>query len=220
MFTTIAIDGGAASGKSSTARGVAARLGLMLVETGSHYRAVTWLLLRAGIDPADEDAVSAFLAGRKTATTLEGRTARLTLDGEVPPAEALRGAGVNANVSQVSALPAVRDFLFGYQRGQVAVARERGFNGLVMEGRDIGSVILPDADHRFFLEADPETRQQRRAAEGEDDTVSARDRLDTARAHAPLVCPGGATRIDTSRLSLDEVIARIAAQVQGGATAS
>jgi cytidylate kinase len=104
----------------------------------------------------------------------------------------------------------VRSALLAYQRGQADVARERGFRGLIMEGRDIGSVIFPDADFRFFLHADPDERARRRAREGQTDSIAERDRLDTSRKTAPLTCPPGAIDIDSTHLSLDAVVERIA----------
>ncbi len=208
----IAIDGGAASGKSSTARALSERFDLLHVDTGSFYRAVTFKLLEAGVAPEQEEEVAAALRRLAPGTRVEGRTARLEIAGWTPGTE-IRGAAVNANVSRFAALPGVRAFLLEYQRGQREVARGHGFRGLVMEGRDIGSVIFPDADFRFFLHASAEARARRRAAEGGDDRIQERDRLDTQRATAPLVCPEGATAIDTTRLSLDEVVAAIAAKI-------
>jgi cytidylate kinase len=101
-----------------------------------------------------------------------------------------------------------------YQRGQAEVARAHGFCGLVMEGRDIGSVVLPQAEVRVFLQADPLARAQRRAAEGQTDAVAQRDLLDSTRATAPLVCPEGATRIDNTHLPLVEVVAQVKALIQ------
>ena len=97
--------------------------------------------------------------------------------------------GYNAHVAPFAALPSVRTFLLAYQRSQIEVAHQNKFQGLVMEGRDIGSVILPAADFCFFLEADPKTRRERRASEGAQDVIQTRDRLDSGRKTAPLVCP-------------------------------
>jgi cytidylate kinase len=187
----------------------------MHTDTGAHYRTVALALLQAGIAPADGAAIENFLAGESTggarlSTVLEGRSARLAVDGAAPADAALRTPEVNAAVSPFAAVPAVRQFLFDYQRGQPQVARERGFAGLVMEGRDIGSVILPEADVRIFLEADPVARAARRAAEGGVDAVVERDKRDSSRKTAPLVCPPGATRIDNTHLSLAQVVDEIA----------
>jgi cytidylate kinase len=210
-FITVAVDGGAASGKSSTSRALAARFNLMHVDTGAHYRTVTLALLRAGVAPDAEERVAAQLQATVLTTVLEGRTARLAIDGTVPDDTDLRTAAINAVVSPFAAVPAVRRFLFDYQRGQVAVARQHGFDGLVMEGRDIGSVILPEADLRLFLEADPVARAARRAAEGGVDSIAQRDRIDASRTTAPLLCPEGAVRVDSTHLSLDEVVEKVSA---------
>ncbi|MGE9294789.1 MAG: (d)CMP kinase, partial [Puniceicoccales bacterium] len=121
-FIIIAVDGGAASCKSSTSRQVAERLGLLHVDTGSHYRAVTFALLREGVPAGDESAVESRLGQIPLVTALEGRTARISLGGAIPAPEELRSEAVNTHVSQYAAIPAVRQFLFDYQRGQVDVA--------------------------------------------------------------------------------------------------
>ena len=208
-FVIIAVDGGAASGKSSTSRAVAARHNLLHVDTGAHYRTVTLALLRAGLAPEAVAKVPAALAGLVPGTVVEGRAARLAINGVLVPDADIRTPEVNAAVSQFAAVPEVRKFLFDHQRDQVREARGRGFAGLIMEGRDIGSVILPEAAFRFFLEADPDARAARRAAEGGADAVAERDRRDATRAAAPMVCPPGATRIDNTHLSLDEVVSLI-----------
>lgn len=208
-FYIITLDGGAASGKSSTARALAERLHLLHVDTGSHYRAVTYCLMESGLEPDDPCAIVAALHALELGFALEGNLARLTLRGTPLEAEQLRSEAVNQKVSAFSAIPEIRTHLKDYQRSFVEVAREQGFNGLVMEGRDIGSVILPDAPHKFFIEADPETRAARRAAEGQTDTIAARDAQDSKRKTAPLTCPEGAIRIDTSELSISGVVDKI-----------
>ena len=208
-FIVVAVDGGAASGKSSTSRAVAAKHGLLHVDTGAHYRTVTLALLRAGLTPDEAAKVPAALAGLTSGTVVEGRAARLAIDGILFPDADIRTPVVNAAVSKFAAVPEVRRFLFDYQRDQVREARERGFSGLIMEGRDIGSVILPEADLRLFLEADLAARAARRAAEGLADAVAERDRLDASRQAAPMICPPGATRIDNTHIGLDEVVAQI-----------
>jgi len=208
-FIRVAVDGGAASGKSSTSRGVAAGHGLLHIDTGAHYRAVTRALLDAGASPSDGAAVGAALAALRLGTRIVGNAGLLTLGGAVPADASLRTPEVNTAVSRFAALPAVRAFLFDYQRAQVEVARVAGFGGIIMEGRDIGSVILPDAEVRIFLEADADARTARRAAEGQSDAIAVRDRQDATRAAAPMVCPPGATRIDNTNLGLAEVVARV-----------
>ena len=208
-FVRVALDGGAASGKSSTSRGVATRLGLMHVDTGSHYRSLTRALLDAGASPADPASVERALADLRPGTELVGLSARLTLAGRLPADAELRTPEVNAAVSVFAALPAVRAALLHYQRGQVDVARDAGFAGVIMEGRDIGSVVLPDAEVRLFLEADAAARSLRRAAEGQADAVGQRDLLDSTRKAAPLVCAPGVTRLDNTHRPLAEVIALV-----------
>lgn len=218
-FILVAIDGGAASGKSSTARGLAGRFGFLHVDTGSHYRALTCLLLDAGVDLDNEAGIQKCLEQVPLGTRIEKGEARMTISGAEPTQESLRSESVNAHVSQVAAVAAVRRHLFEYQRSQTVVAMDNGFRGLVMEGRDIGSVIFPNATFRFFLEADMATRARRRADQGITDAVDARDRMDSSRKTAPLLCPEGAHRIDTSHLTLDKVIDTLAkiieAQYQG-----
>ena len=205
-FLIVAIDGGAASGKSSTSRALSARFNLLHVDTGSFYRALTAELLRAGAAATDPGAVEQALARITLGTRLEGRSALMEVGGRMVPEAEIRGAEVNAHVSHFAAVPAVRAFLLAYQRGQAGFARDRGFRGLVMEGRDIGSVIFPQADFRFFLHADPAERARRRAREGGNDSIAERDRLDSSRRAAPLSCPPGAIAVDTTFNSLEEVV--------------
>lgn len=213
-FKIITIDGGAAVGKSSTSKGLADRLDLMHVDTGAHYRTLTFALLAKGAAP--EDDLESTLDGLDLKTRLDGRTARLSVDGHTPTEQEIRSPDVNASVSQFAAVSAVRQALFEYQRHQADVAREEGFTGLIMEGRDIGSIIFPDAEHRFFLEADEATRAERRAKEGQTDSIAERDKRDKARKTAPLICPEGATRIDTGPRSLEEVIEHIIRLIEPG----
>jgi cytidylate kinase len=163
-FLIVAIDGGAASGKSSSSRTLSDRFNLLHVDTGSFYRAITAEMLRRGVKADDLNAVKSALAGITLGTRVEGRSAQMEIGGRVA-GEEIRSREVNDHVSHFAALPDVRTALLAYQRDQVNVARQRGFRGLVMEGRDIGSVIFPDADLRFFLHADPVERARRRASE-------------------------------------------------------
>lgn len=215
-FLIVAIDGGAASGKSSTARALAARFPFLHVDTGAHYRAITAEMLRRGIAP-DEAAVARALPELELGTRVQSGAALLEIGGRLPGDE-IRSPAVNAAVSHFAALRPVRAALLQYQRGQVDVARNHGFRGLIMEGRDIGSVIFPDAGLRVFLHADPEERARRRAKEGQLDSVAERDRLDSSRQHAPLTCPPGAIDINSTHLSLDEVVAQIASLVNARLT--
>ncbi|MDQ5979316.1 MAG: CMP/dCMP kinase [Verrucomicrobiota bacterium] len=211
-FIIVAIDGGAASGKSSTSRLLAERFNLLHVDTGSFYRHLTSELLQRRVPVSDRAALLGALPALKFSTRLEGRSARLLIGGQ-PAGDEIRGQQVNENVSHYAAVPEVRAVLLDYQRGQVGVAKQHGFRGLVMEGRDIGSVIFPDADFRFFLHADPAERAKRRAAEGRQDSVAERDRLDSSRKTAPLACPPGAIDIDSTFLTLEQVVDKLAAQI-------
>ncbi len=206
----VAIDGGAASGKSSSSRTLSERFNLLHVDTGSFYRALTAELLRQGVKPDDIGSVRAAVSALALGTRVEGRSAQMEIGGRVVPDAEIRTRHVNDHVSHFAAIPEVRNALLAYQRGQAEVARARGFRGLVMEGRDIGSVIFPDATFRFFLQADPAERARRRASEGGQDSINERDRLDTTRKTAPLACPPGAVSIDSTHLTLAEVVETMA----------
>jgi cytidylate kinase len=212
-FIRVSVDGGAASGKSSTSRRLAQLHGLLHVDTGAHYRSLTRALLLAGATADDPSSVKVALGklriGSRIIARQGARSSALTLDGTLPDDADLRTPEVNAAVSKIAALPAVRTFLLEYQRAQVKLASDHGFAGVVMEGRDIGSVVLPDAEIRIFLEADAEARAQRRAAEGQSDQVTQRDHLDATRKTAPMICPTGAHRLDNTHKSLEEVVAEI-----------
>jgi cytidylate kinase len=205
-FVIIAIDGGAASGKSTTARRLSERFHLLHVDTGSFYRAFTAEFLRRGVAASDAEGIRAALKGIRLGTRIEGRSARIEIDGRIPSEDEIRGRAVNDAVSHFAAIPEVRNALLAYQRGQADVALKNGFRGLVMEGRDIGSVIFPNADFRYFLHADPVERARRRAEEGRQDAIVERDRLDTVRTVSPLACPPGATAIDTTHTGVDAVV--------------
>ena len=203
-FIIVAIDGGAASGKSTTSRILSERFNLLHADTGSYYRAVTAEMLRLGVSPGDAGAVREALGRMRFGTRIAGRSAEIEIGGRAPGDE-IRSREVNGAVSHFAALPEVRAALLGYQRGQADAARAGGFRGLVMEGRDIGSVIFPGADFRFFLLADPAERERRRQREGLVDRVAERDRIDSSRKTAPLAVPEGAVAIDTTRMTVEEV---------------
>ena len=212
-FIIVAIDGGAASGKSTSSRILAERFNLLHVDTGSFYRAITAEFLRQGVAAADVPAVRQASARLKFGTKLAGRSAQMEVDGRVVPDAEIRSRVVNENVSHFAAIPEVRTALLNYQRDQANVARAHGFRGVVMEGRDIGSVIFPNADFRFFLHAHPEERARRRASEGGQDSIAERDRLDSSRKTAPLACPEGAVSIDTTHLTLPQVVEAMAGPI-------
>ncbi len=205
----IAVDGTSGSGKSSTCRGVAVRLGLRYLDTGAMFRAMTWWMLRHGVDVQDPVAVSALAGEPEIVSGTDPLDPTITVDG-VDVAAAIRADDVNAAVSPVSAVPAVRARLLELQRAVI------GAGGIVVEGRDIGSVVAPDADVKVYLTADPVARAARRAAEegGSDlsatqESLLARDRIDSGRATAPLVMAEGAVHLDTTPYTLDEVIDRV-----------
>ena len=211
----IAIDGPAGSGKSSVSRAVASRLGLAYLDTGAMYRAATWVVLDRGIDPVDTDAVAALMTG-DAAPAIESGTDPaepfIRVDG-VDVAEAIRGELVTSAVSAVSAVGAVRQGMVDLQREH---AHAHASSGIVVEGRDIGSVVLPQADVKVFLTADPSVRAQRRAAEvnvgdtglvtATEDALRARDAKDTTRAISPLAPAEGSIEIDTTNLTFDDVV--------------
>jgi cytidylate kinase len=211
-FIIVAIDGGAASGKSSTARALSNLFNFLHSDTGSYYRALTAEMLRHKADAADVDSVKRALADITLGTKIEGRSARIEISGRLP-GEEIRSREVNEAVSHFAAIPELRSPLLSYQRGQADAARTGGFAGLVMEGRDIGSVIFPDADFRFFLHADPAERERRRVSQGQEDKVAERDRLDSSRKTAPLSQTAGAIAIDTTHLTINEVAARMASLI-------
>ena len=208
-FTIIAIDGGAASGKSSSSRLLAERFNLLHVDTGSFYRHITAELLRRGVSPTDHAAITAVLPKLKFSTRLNGRSAQMLIGGE-PAGDEIRDKSVNEQVAHFAAVPEVREVLMGYQRGQVEVGQQHGFRGLVMEGRDIGSKIFPEADFRFFLFADPVERAKRRAAEGRQDAIGQRDTIDSHRLNQSAQ---GAIAVDSTYLTLEQVVDKMAALI-------
>ena len=195
----VAIDGPAGSGKSTLSRALAIRLGLERLDTGAMYRSVAWAVLRRGVDPADADAVTG-VAGDLVIEVGD----RVTADG-TDITEAIRGPGVSAAVSAVAANPAVRAIMVERQREWV-----RSHGGGVVEGRDIGSVVLPDADLKLYLDASPEVRAARRAEEGAE-AVARRDRLDSTREASPLGRADGARVIDTGAHSVEEIVEQVMA---------
>lgn len=207
----IAIDGPSGSGKSSTSRGVATRLGLRYLDTGAMYRAMTWWMLRAGVDVHDPAAVAARVDEPVIESGTDPQRPTIVVDG-VDVAEAIRSDEVTGSVSPVSAVPEVRARFLREQRDVIAAAVDDGA-GIVVEGRDIGSVVAPDAPVKVFLTADASARASRRAREegGSDvaatqESLLARDRIDSGRATSPLVMADGAVHLDTTPYDLDEVI--------------
>ncbi len=205
----VAIDGPAGSGKSSVARAVAGELGYIDLNTGAAYRAVALLALREGVDL--EDGVLLAKIARRVGLDAEGAR----VDGSPVPEEDLRAPEVSAAASKVSAKPEVREVLLSVQRE--AAQEARGEGGAVVEGRDIGTVVLPEADLKIFLQAAPEERARRRAhqtgREAELDrireAIKKRDRQDSERETSPLKPAPDAVILDTTALSLDEVVSRV-----------
>jgi len=204
----VTVAGQSGTGKSTVSRAVAARVGLPHLDTGAFYRAAALAVIRKGVDPDDDAAVAAIV---ETAA-LEQEDGEMLLDGNDVSRE-IRGRDVTAIVSRVAANPAVRRALVALQRQWVT----RHGGRAVVEGRDIGSVVFPNAALKIFLDARPEVRAARRAVEtGDDhatvlDDLGRRDRFDSTRTASPLSIPEGAVIIDTSDLSFDEVVARVVA---------
>ncbi len=209
----IAIDGPAGSGKSTVAKALAARLGLEYLDTGAMYRSVTFAALRRGIDPSERDQVARIVTDLELTVSPDG----VVVDGVDATIE-IRGPEVGRAVSIVAANPDVRREMVRRQREWVA-ARDGG----VLEGRDIGTVVFPDAELKVYLTADPEVRAQRRSKEVTDldyATVAAdlarRDALDQGREVSPLTEAADAFVVDTTGLSVEEIIDVIAAKVGAG----
>lgn len=200
--SVIAIDGPAASGKSSVARELARRLGFVYVNSGAMYRAVTWHVLENGISPNDSDGIIELVRAAPLRCELVQDRSRIFV-GQVDPGPYLREDRVNDNVSQVSTVPEVRTILVEKMRHY---ARQ---HDLVMEGRDIGSVVFPDTPFKFYIDASPDVRARRRAAEGQRDEIAARDRVDSSRRSSPLVIAEDALVIDSSNLTIDGVVGEI-----------
>ncbi len=209
----VAMDGPSGSGKSSTSRGVADRLGLRYLDTGAQFRAMTAWMLRNGIDVHDPAAVAENAERPMIVSGTDPLAPSISVDGQDVAVE-IRSDEVTAAVSPVATVPAVRARLLDLQRAIITDALASG--GIVVEGRDIGSVVWPEAAVKLYLTADAAARAARRAAEnGVDgaDTVAAteaellrRDQIDSSRTTAPLVVPDGAVHLDTTPYDLAEVI--------------
>ena len=215
MTLVIAIDGPSGSGKSSVSRAVAKQLGLSYLDTGAMYRAMTWWVQEKGIDPIDGDAVFdvAKVAQIKPSTDPANP---VIFVGDVDVSVPIRGDVVTSAVSAVSAVPQVRTLLVELQREITANAKQ----GIVVEGRDIGSVVLPDASLKLYLTADSQARAARRAAEngGEVQTTRekliARDHADSTRTVSPLEMAADAKLVDTTHMELVEVVDYVLALVE------
>lgn len=211
LNVVVAVDGTSGSGKSSTCRAVADRLGLRYLDTGAQYRAMTWWMLSNGVDVHDPAAVAARAQDPRIVSGTDPLGPTITVDGTDVSVE-IRSDEVNGAVSPVSAVPEVRARLVDLQREIVANPGGRS-GGIVVEGRDIASVVCPEAEVKVYLTADPAARAARRALENGGADVAAteasllaRDKIDSGRAVAPLTQVDGAVHIDSTDRTLDEVI--------------
>ena len=198
----IAIDGPAASGKSSVARTLAKRLGFNYVNTGAMYRAVTWYIVSKGVPVADTGRVQQLLHFADIRCGLENGASTIVIDG-TDPTPFLVSEEVNANVSAVATIAEVRRLLVEKQRVYATG------NDVVMEGRDIGSVVFPDTDYKFYIDASAEVRALRRQRQGLLDSITARDKVDSTRRNSPLTIAEDAHVIDSSNLTIDGVVGEI-----------
>lgn len=204
----VALDGPSGTGKSTVATMVARRLGARYLDTGAMYRAATWAVLQAGVDPSDTAAVIAIVDRMRLTIGTDPDHPAVAVDGTAVD-KAIRGPAVTAAVSAVSAIPAVRHKLVAQQRELI------GEGGIVVEGRDIGTVVAPDAEPKIFLTAAPHVRAQRRSRQDRQDVgavaadLHRRDSYDSGRAHSPTRQAPDAVLLDTSALTLDEVVGRV-----------
>lgn len=217
----VAIDGPSASGKSTVSRLTARELGFCYVDSGAFYRGMTWKALRDGVACRDAAAVAELLARVHFDLFLSEGQVRFTIDGE-DPWHQLRSEAVAEHVSDIAAHPEVRRYMVARLQATTA------FGNLVMEGRDIGTVVFPDAPFKFYLDADPDERARRRhqelvKGEADDTTVdnvreslSRRDTKDTTRKTAPLQIALGAQVIDSTAMSVEDVVRHVVAQVRAG----
>lgn len=202
----IAIDGPAASGKSTVSRLLAAKLGFSYVNTGAIYRAATWLVLKQGIDPQDAERVEGAIRAAAFTCGLDAQTGRsYILVNGADPGDELTSDGVNAAVSHIAKIPGVRDVFLQQQRAFQDLA------DIVVEGRDMGTRVFPDTPYKFFLSANEVVRQSRRNAQGLQDEVAARDKMDSSRQAAPLTPAPDAVAVDSSHLSIEGVLNQILA---------
>jgi len=212
----VAVDGPSGSGKSTVSRRLAGALGARYLDTGAMYRAVTWAVLRAGIDPYDTEAVAKVAGDVRLTIAVDPDRPAVSVDG-TPVDREIRGPEVTAAVSAVAAVPAVRRILVAQQRQIIADA-----DRIVVEGRDIGGVVAPDAGLKVYLTASSATRAHRRSAEQAADPrataaeLARRDRLDSTRAADPLAKAPDAVELDTTGMDIDEVVARLLALVGAG----
>ena len=206
--SVITIDGPAASGKSSIARLVAQRLGRTYVNTGNMYRAMTWAVLQTGIDPQDAEAVRTAAASIVIDSPIVDGKTQVSIAGRTLTDAELNSDPVNRAVSLIARVNEVRERLVADQRALVVLGP------LVMEGRDIGSVVFPNSPHKIYIDASEEVRASRRGAQGHADQIAERDRLDKQRKNSPLIIPAGATVIDNSHITLDQAVEQVIAALK------
>ena len=217
MSNVICVDGPAASGKSTVSKAVAKKIAYLYVDSGALYRIVTWLALAADVDTASPEKMAEFAKVVKIDFVVRDGRVVYEVNGE-ELGDRIRTPEINSHVSPVSAVPEVRTLITNWLRDL------RKLGNLIVEGREIGSVVYPDSPHRFYLDADPEERTRRRLKEdvekgfadaNSQDKVKAslmnRDKIDSTRKTAPLMVPVGSTRIDTTAMSIDDVVALIVA---------
>ena len=206
----IAIDGPSGAGKSSVSRAVATELGLDYLDTGSMYRAMTWFMQNSGVDLNDAQQVAQTARAEVIQPSIDPSEPGIRVDGRDVSIE-IRSAEVTQGVSAVSAVPEVRELMVNLQREIAA----NSSTGIVVEGRDICAVVLPDAPVRLFITADPEARANRRAKENGSEVTQTqndlekRDLADSTRAVSPLEVAPGARVIDTTYMELTDVIAQV-----------
>lgn len=208
----VAVDGPAGAGKSSISKVVAKKLGYLYIDTGAMYRAVTWAVLQNGLDPTDESAVTALL-GTLTLRLEPTEEAFIVFVNGQDITEDIRSQAVNQAVSQIASIKAVREFLVAQQQAMAAAG------GVILDGRDIGSVVLPNAELKIYLTASVEARAKRRWLETKDKesisletikkSVMARDEMDMNRKESPLVCVPEAIVVNSDNLSFDETVDRM-----------
>ena len=198
-YRAVAIDGPAASGKSTVAKRLAESLGLVMVNSGAMYRAVTLQVLQEGIDPENRAAVLEAMSRMRIDCGVQNNLSTIAINDRLLTAE-IRSAGVNEHVSKVASIPEVRESLVAMQRDYL------GEYDVVMEGRDIGSVVFPDTPFKLYVSASEEVRAARRAKEGESDEVAKRDAQDSNRKASPLKVADGSIVIDSSDLTIDGTV--------------
>ena len=211
-YITVALDGAAGSGKSTTAHAICEKFKYIHVDTGLHYRAISLFLLNLNISPKN---TSAYLQSSPVflSSELDKFSVYLYVNGIHYSKSELRNERMNREVSYYARLPEVRSLLLNYQRDLPVFGKNLGFSGIIMDGRDIGSVVLPDADLKIYLHADLQVRQHRRLSDGEHDSISSRDQIDSTRKVAPLICPDGALSIDTGKLPIQKVVQLISNEI-------